>query len=93
MTEDMQSGFCKYEVTDTRILLLDLDQGRSVTNDAANVIEHLQSTLPGAIGPRRVFYRDTSGRFDELVVKHGVFAGFKPCSDGQQASLSEYVDA
>jgi hypothetical protein len=46
----------------------------SVTNDAENVVARLASLL----GPRRLFYFDSLGDFDELLVKDGVFAGFAP---------------
>ena len=46
--------------------------GRSVTNDAENVVEYLY----GVYGNRRVFYIDSEGVLDELRHKNGVFVGF-----------------
>lgn len=76
-------------ITDLFIVLIDLDQGKSITNNAHEVIEHLNKTVP--IGPRKVYYRDTMGRFDELKVKDGRFVGFAPCSDSQQVKFSELI--
>ncbi len=50
---------------------------RSVTNDAVNVVMQL-AEQHGAIGERRVYYRDSMGQWGELRVKDGVFAGFAP---------------
>lgn len=47
---------------------------RSVTNDAENVV----ATLAGQLGTRRLFYYDSMGNLDELLVKDGRFAGFAP---------------
>lgn len=84
----MQASYRLARVTDLFALILDLDQGKSVTHDAAAVIEHLNSTLPGGIGRRRIYYRDTTGRYDELVTRAGQFAGFRPCTESQQASMA-----
>lgn len=65
-----------------------IDQGASVTNDADAVIAWLAANLEGGIGKRKVYYRDTDGRFDELKVNAGAFAGFAPCSEGQQTTLA-----
>ena len=74
--------------TDTNLILIDLDQGASVTSDADAVIAWLAANLEGGIGKRKVYYRDTDGRFDELKVNAGTFAGFAPCSEGQQTALA-----
>lgn len=48
---------------------------RSVTNDAENVVDDLRNVLRG----RRLFYFDTMGVLDELVVnEHGRFVSFAP---------------
>ena len=53
------------------------DQHPSVTNDAENVVQALaaQGYLPEG---RRLFYYDSDGRLDELLVKDGKFVGFAP---------------
>ena len=53
------------------------DQHLTVTNDAESVVEELLCShhlRPG----QRLFYYDTEGQLDELVVKDGKFAGFAP---------------
>lgn len=46
---------------------------RSITNDAENVVDDLRNVLRG----RRLFYFDTMGVLDELVVnEHGRFVSF-----------------
>jgi hypothetical protein len=80
-------------VNDLFIVLVDLDRGVSVTNDAARVIEEVQQRVSGGIGRRPVYYRDTMGRFDRLLVDgDGCFCGFAPCSDGQQRQLAELIE-
>ncbi len=71
---------------------MDLNKGRSVTNDAIAVIFHLQNTLPGGIGSRRVYYQDTTGRFDQLLVdKDSRFKDYAPCSESQQTNLKNLI--
>nr|UHA81097.1 hypothetical protein pKpnC6_00129 [Klebsiella pneumoniae] len=85
---DVRATFEVALQTDTHLVLIDLDQGASVTNDADAVIAWLAANLEGGIGKRKVYYRDTDGRFDELKVNAGTFAGFAPCSEGQQTALA-----
>jgi hypothetical protein len=78
---------CAFEiavVTDLLVLLLDCDEGASVTNDVESVVSVLSVELPGGVGHRRVYYRDSLGRFDEILVKHERFCGFRAGSRGQQ---------
>ena len=61
---------------DGAIVIEDQGFGRSVTNDAENVIADLRErgfdlSLP-------VAYCDTTGRWDGLTVRAGRFAGFYP---------------
>lgn len=51
----------------------ELYQCMSVTNDAENVVEHLWQNY----GDKQFFYKDTTGQWDELTHKRGVFQGFK----------------
>lgn len=48
--------------------------GRSVTNDAEWVVEQIVPELGG----RRLFYYDSMGDLDELLVRDGRFVGFAP---------------
>jgi multidrug efflux pump subunit AcrA (membrane-fusion protein) len=56
------------------------DQHPTVTNDAENVVRSLaaQGHLPEG---RRLFYYDSDGRLDEILVKDGQFVGFAPGPD------------
>ncbi len=65
------------EDAEDRILIRDLgpwDKYPSVTNDAEAVVEELAGQLRG----RRLEYIDSEGRCDQLLVRHGKFAGFAP---------------
>lgn len=80
----LRSVFTIVEVNDLFILLIDNDIGRSVTNDAEAVIDWINSCITGGIGERKVYYRDTADRFDQLLVSNGQFNGFLACSESQQ---------
>jgi len=51
------------------------DQHPSVTNDAEAVVQDLKLRLPPG---RRLFYYDSEGQRDEIVIEDGCFAGFAP---------------
>lgn len=74
---------------DTLIVIIDEDVGRSVTNDIYAVVLWLDRNLEGGIGPRSLYYLDTEGWFDEVVVVDGLFDGFKRCSQSQQGLLAK----
>lgn len=66
-----------YTVLDAFVLVVDQDQGMSVTNDAERVIADLARAQ--VLAGRRVLYRDTDKRWDELLIAvDGTFAGFAP---------------
>lgn len=50
---------------------------KSVTNDAENVVSRLAHMLAG----RRLYYFDTMGNLDEILIKNGQFNGFAPGPD------------
>ena len=75
-------------ITDSFVLIIDLDQGRTVTNDAKNVVSSLRHQLSDGLGLRRIFYRDTCGRFDELKHIKGAYDSIAPCTDSQQPFFS-----
>ena len=57
------------------IAIIDHDQGKSITNDAENVIADLAARFD--LSKCRVIYRDTRGVWDQLLVdRTGHFAGF-----------------
>lgn len=49
----------------------------SVTNDAEAVCAELHAQWPN----HRIIYRDTEGKWDELLHKAGAFTGFAPARD------------
>ncbi len=79
-----------HAVNDLHVVITDdlADDAPSVTNSAASVIEDLNSRL-GGLGRRRVFYRDSVMRFDELRHENGVFLGFAPASPSQQEAFRD----
>lgn len=73
---------------DLYVVIIDNDDHErpSVTNSADAVISDLNVKC-GGLGTRRVFYRDTIKRYDELKHQGGVFTGFAACSAAQQEFL------
>lgn len=67
-----------YEIVEVRggvVYLVDLDRcGPSVTNSAELVVARVAHRYPG----HEIVYRDTTGRWDEMVHHEGAFAGFRP---------------
>ena len=57
------------------LVIVDQDIGRSVTNDAEQVLLEQKARL-GAEMPEIVIYRDTTGTWDGLDHIGGVFRGF-----------------
>jgi hypothetical protein len=70
----LRSTFTITSVTDDTVFLVDQDEGMSVTNDAEQVVEYVNNLHPG----KRIIYRDTEGRWDELLHDNGVFLDFAP---------------
>ncbi|WP_075881887.1 hypothetical protein [Vreelandella massiliensis] len=87
----LKADFSVVCVTDMLVLIVDNDRGGpSVTNDAANVIERVDAVV-GGLARRRVYYRDSDWRFDELVHENGQFKGFQRCTDDQQDFLNDVM--
>lgn len=86
----LRSCYSIEHVNDLFVLIVDQDSGRSVTNDAVNIIPELDDELNG-LGNRMVYYRDSQGRFDVILHSGGRFDGFAPCSPGQQGKLAELL--
>lgn len=79
--------------SDTHIILLDLNDGRSLANDIVGVTARLNHSLPNGIGGRRVYYRDGNGQFHEIVTRRGQFADLKSCTASQQQRLTAMIAA
>lgn len=78
-------------INDLHVVITDdLDErSPSVTNSAGAVIEDLNSKV-GGLGSRRVYYRDTIKRYDEICHENGRFVGFGPCKPAQQEFFSNF---
>jgi hypothetical protein len=62
------------------IVLIDHDQGKSLTNDAENVIADLAADFD--LSKYLIIYRDTRGIYDQLLVDcTGHFAGFSSINE------------
>ena len=83
----MRSSFDIIIVNDLAIILIDLNKGKSVSSDAPNVVNDLQKKIPGGVGFRRIYYRDSTGRYDQFIVKNEKFIDFAPCTNSQQKYL------
>lgn len=72
------------------IVDLDYPNAASVTNDAERVIDDLVAA--GAdLARNRVVYRDSTGRWDELLVRGGQFAGFAPIGADSLVEVSRHI--
>ena len=64
-----------YTIHGDVIAIIDHDQGKSVTNDAENIIADLAACFD--LSNYRVIYRDARGIYDQLLVdRTGHFTGF-----------------
>ncbi|PXX95901.1 hypothetical protein [Halomonas sp. LBP4] len=87
----MEASFDVLLETDMFVMIADRDDGgRSVANDAENVVQRV-SNLLGGIGKRRLYYRDSLGRFNELKVANEQFSGFATCTEHQQRTLADWI--
>ena len=77
-----------YTVHGNVIAIIDHEQGRSVTNDAENVIADLDANFD--LSKYQVIYRDTRGIWDQILVdRTGHFAGFSSINErGLPAALA-----
>ena len=78
--------------SDTHIILVDMDDGRSLANDIVAVVARLDHVLAQGIGSRRVYFQATDGGFHEIVIRNGQFSAMHSCSTSQQTRLAEIVD-
>jgi hypothetical protein len=79
-------------VVDDKLFIIDLDLGnRSVTNDAENVARWAQENYRG----KRLIYRDSMGRWDEIVINMHNAVTFVPFTEDvpQVCLLRVYEEA
>jgi hypothetical protein len=70
-----RSVYSVRKVTVDKVFIVDENTGMlSVTNDA----EHVCAELFEKFGPKHFLYRDTDGRWDELIHTAGIFDSFRP---------------
>ena len=72
-----RANYVRIESTEDYLLIQDVgpwDQFKSVTNAAEMVVDELIDELHG----RRLFYIDSEGQTDELVIENGAFKDFAP---------------
>lgn len=79
----LRSTFEVLKVTDHEVVIRDLDQGMSITNDAENVVKYLSRCYPN----HRIFYKDTAGDWAELGHSNGVFTDFIFMNGEQLAAI------
>ncbi|WP_304526869.1 hypothetical protein [Halomonas sp. I5-271120] len=87
----MQAHFELALETDTFVLILDADGPKSITNDAGRVVPRVEAMV-GGLGRRKLYYRDSDGRFDQLQTSNGRYTSIAPCSPHQQSILSEWLE-
>jgi len=88
----LYSSFEIVVANDTMVVITDMKIGRSITDDADNVIRCLHDIV-GGIGLRAVYYRDSVLRYDRLLVKNGVFQNFQSCTYRQQEYFSKLANS
>lgn len=82
------SDFHVIQIDRDRVFLIDLDLGRrSVTNDADNVAVWVQQTYPG----KRLIYRDSMGRWDEIALTSNNVVVFLPYDDYLPDNATSYA--
>jgi hypothetical protein len=74
------TNYVMVEQTQTRVVIRDLgpwDKFKTVTNAAEDVVAELVADGELKAG-QRLFYYDSDGNLDEILIKDGCFAGFAP---------------
>lgn len=69
------------DVAGQPLTIRDVGLGISVTNDVEDVVARLVADGRLPVG-RRLFYFDSDGRLDEIVVERGEFSRFAPAQEG-----------
>ncbi len=75
-----KANYAIVELTDEFVLLRDIgphDKYMTITNAAEEVVAEIASLL----GNRRLEYIDSEGERDQIIVKDGKFAGFRPAGN------------
>ncbi|WP_157266396.1 DUF6011 domain-containing protein [Azohydromonas aeria] len=81
-----------WTVEDGVICIVDLNGGKSVTNDAENVIADLV-TAGAPVDTMPVIYRDSVGVWDELAVADSRFSTFRSVHERDKGAATAIVKA
>lgn len=73
--------------TEHTVFLIDLDGVLSITNDAERVCKRVNAEWPGV----RIFYKDSSGDWDELAHRSGEFTGFVTIGPTDRQRFAEFL--
>lgn len=73
-----------YTIENGVVCIVDHDTGRSVTNDARDVIDDL-TRKDIDVNAMPVIYRDSQGIWDQLTVVNSRFASFKSINEREKA--------
>jgi hypothetical protein len=77
------AAFYVVDMTDDKLFIVDLELGKTITNDAEAVCRQCQKLAPG----HRIIYRDTDRNWDELQHINGEFIGFAPYTEQPPALM------
>jgi len=69
------------------LVLIDLDKGMSITNNAEDVVSEVCKLVIDSSKKTFIIYRDTEGVYDELEADNYIFSGFNllGCNNEQEA--------
>lgn len=81
-----------YSVEEGVVCIVDHDNGKSVTNDADNVIDDLVKAGIDVSG-MPVIYRDTEGYWDQLLVSESRFVDFASIHERERIAAIRKVKA
>lgn len=89
----MYYSFTLFVTSDTHVVLADSNYlySQPVLELVNPVLARLNKDLKG-LGARRVFVRDTRGRFQELKHDHGVFLGICTVTPAQQGHFAQMIE-
>lgn len=71
----MRASYDIAEAFPGALVIMDLDKGKTVTNDIDNVLIDLQR-IYGPLGEYKIMYKDTQGIYDGIRHDNGRFLGF-----------------
>ena len=89
----MKANWTTVEIAGDYMLIRDVgpwDSHSTITNDAEEVIRAVVAT--NLLGDRKLFYVDSDGRIDRLMIENGEFAGFKNEALPPRVPRDHFVD-